>query len=103
MRTKALRWECATTGPSQEKLRTRQLDVAHDIRLERFSGRCRRLAAIANCYGGQSRFVDRPQSGAKIPPLHITLPDGTAITSDQVDISETSVGGFFLSDPESTF
>ena len=33
---------CATTGPSREKLRTRQFDATHDIRLERFSGRCRR-------------------------------------------------------------
>ena len=33
--------ESATTGPSREKLRPRQLDAAHDIRLERFSGRCR--------------------------------------------------------------
>jgi len=36
----------------------------------------------------RAAFVDPPQSGAKISPLRITLPDGTAITSDQVDISE---------------
>ena len=29
--------ESATTGPSREKLRTRPLDAAHDIRLELFS------------------------------------------------------------------
>ena len=36
----------------------------------------------------RAAFVDPPQSGAKIPPVRITLPDGTVITSDQMDISE---------------
>jgi uncharacterized protein len=36
----------------------------------------------------RAAFVDPPQSGAKIPPVRITLPDGAVITSDQVDISE---------------
>ena len=36
----------------------------------------------------RAAFVDPPQSGAKIPPVRITLPDGTIITSDQMDISE---------------
>ena len=41
------RVDCARSGPSREKLRTGQLDAAHDIRLEQFPGRCRRLADIA--------------------------------------------------------
>ncbi|MGB3581510.1 MAG: MOSC domain-containing protein [Roseiarcus sp.] len=36
----------------------------------------------------RAAFVDPPQSGAKIPPVRITLPDGTVVTSDQMDISE---------------
>ena len=36
----------------------------------------------------RAAFVDPPQSGVKIPPVRITLPDGTVITSDQMDISE---------------
>ena len=33
-------------------------------------------------------FVDSPQPGSKIPPVRITLPDGTLVTSDQADISQ---------------
>jgi uncharacterized protein YcbX len=36
----------------------------------------------------RAAFVDPPRSGAKIPPVRITLPDGTVITSDQMDASE---------------
>jgi uncharacterized protein YcbX len=36
----------------------------------------------------RAAFVDPPQSGAKIPPVRITLPDGTVITSDQMDTNE---------------
>ena len=36
----------------------------------------------------RAAFVDPPQSVGKIPPVRITLPDGTVITSDQMDISE---------------
>ena len=36
----------------------------------------------------RAAFVHPPQSGAKIPPVRITLPDGAVITSDQADISE---------------
>jgi uncharacterized protein len=33
-------------------------------------------------------FVDSPQPGSKVPPVRITLPDGTLVTSDQADISQ---------------
>ena len=33
-------------------------------------------------------FVDFPQLGSKVPPVRITLPDGTLVTSDQADISQ---------------
>jgi uncharacterized protein YcbX len=36
----------------------------------------------------RAAFIDPPQSGAKIPPVRITLPDGTVITSDQMDTNE---------------
>ena len=33
-------------------------------------------------------FVDSPRPGSKVPPVRITLPDGTLVTSDQADISQ---------------
>jgi len=36
----------------------------------------------------RAAFVDPPQSGAKVPSVRITLPDGAVVTSDQPDISE---------------
>ena len=36
----------------------------------------------------RAAFVDPPQSGVKIPPVRITLPDGADVTSDQADINE---------------
>jgi uncharacterized protein len=36
----------------------------------------------------RAAFVDPPQSGAKVPPVRITLPDGAVVTSDQAEISE---------------
>ena len=36
----------------------------------------------------RAAFVDPPQSGADVPPVRITLPDGTLIASDQREISQ---------------
>jgi uncharacterized protein YcbX len=36
----------------------------------------------------RAAFVDPPQSGADVPPVRITLPDGAIVTSDQADISQ---------------
>jgi uncharacterized protein len=36
----------------------------------------------------RAEFVDSPQPGSKPPPVRITLPDGTLVTSDQADISQ---------------
>jgi uncharacterized protein len=36
----------------------------------------------------RAAFVDPPRSGAKVPPLRITLPDGTVVTSEQSDINQ---------------
>ena len=33
-------------------------------------------------------FVDSPRPGSKVPPVRITLPDGTLATSDQADIGQ---------------
>src|SRR5580693_5428535 len=36
----------------------------------------------------QATFVESPKSGTKVPPVRITLPDGTFIASDQREISQ---------------
>ena len=36
----------------------------------------------------RAEFVDSPQPGSKPPPVRITLPDGTLVTSNQADISQ---------------
>jgi len=33
-------------------------------------------------------FVDAPRTGAKVPPVRITLPDGTVITPEQGDLNQ---------------
>jgi MOSC domain-containing protein YiiM len=34
----------------------------------------------------RAAFVDPPRRGAEMPPVRITLPDGSAVTSDRVDV-----------------
>jgi hypothetical protein len=34
----------------------------------------------------RAAFVDPPRRGAKLPPVRVTLPDGTVVTSDQADL-----------------
>jgi uncharacterized protein len=36
----------------------------------------------------RAEFVGSPQPGSKVPPVRITMPDGTLVTSDQADISQ---------------
>ena len=36
----------------------------------------------------QATFVETPKSGTKVPPVRVTLPDGTFVASDQREISE---------------
>ena len=36
----------------------------------------------------RAAFVEPPKSGTRVPPVRITIPDGTLIASDQADISE---------------
>src|SRR5271169_3041572 len=36
----------------------------------------------------RAEFVGSPRPGSKVPPVRITLPDGTLVTSDQADISQ---------------
>jgi len=36
----------------------------------------------------RATFVDTPRPGAKVPPIRITLPDGTVVTSDQRDVNQ---------------
>jgi uncharacterized protein YcbX len=35
----------------------------------------------------RAAFVDAPRPGAKLPPVRITLPDGTVVTSEQGDLN----------------
>ena len=36
----------------------------------------------------RAAFVDPPRSGAKVPPVRITLPEGTVVTSEQGDVNQ---------------
>jgi uncharacterized protein YcbX len=36
----------------------------------------------------RAEFVGSPQPGSKVPPVRITMPDDTLVTSDQADISQ---------------
>jgi uncharacterized protein len=36
----------------------------------------------------RAAFVDTPRSGATVPPVRITLPDGTVVTSEQSDLNQ---------------
>lgn len=37
-------------------------------------------------FGCRAAFVESPQSGSELPPVRITLPDGTSVTSDASDV-----------------
>jgi uncharacterized protein YcbX len=39
---------------------------------------------ILNC---AAKFAEPPRSGSAIPPVHISLPDGTAVRSDSTDVN----------------
>src|SRR5919205_38268 len=36
----------------------------------------------------RAAFVGIPRPGAKVPPVRITLPDGTVVTSEQSDLNQ---------------
>lgn len=37
----------------------------------------------------RAAFVDTPRPGGKVPPVRITLPNGTVVTSEQSDLNQT--------------
>ena len=39
-------------------------------------------------FGFSATFIEPPHTGASVPPVRITLPDGTTITSQQANISQ---------------
>ncbi len=41
-----------------------------------------------NLFDFRAGFVEPPRLGAKLPPVRITLPDGTSVTSQQGDLNE---------------
>src|SRR5712691_6132141 len=40
----------------------------------------------------RAAFVDAPRSGAQLPPVRITLPDGSMLGSTQTDVNRTLSG-----------
>src|SRR5213593_3168545 len=36
----------------------------------------------------RAAFIDTPRTGGKLPPVRITLPDGTLVTSEQRDVNQ---------------
>ena len=45
-------------------------------------------------FGCQAAFVEPPRSGRELPPVRITLPDGTSVTSDASDVDRVLSAGF---------
>jgi len=41
-----------------------------------------------NLFDFRAAFIEPPRAGAKLPPVQITLPDGTTITSDQSNLNQ---------------
>jgi uncharacterized protein YcbX len=41
-----------------------------------------------NFFDFRASYVEPPTSGARIPPVRMTLPDGTAVTSEQEDVAQ---------------
>ncbi len=39
-------------------------------------------------FGFRATFIEPPRPGASVPPVHITLPDGTTATSEQPDLNQ---------------
>jgi uncharacterized protein YcbX len=39
-------------------------------------------------FGFRATFIEPPRSGGSVPPVRITLPDGTSATSEQPDLSQ---------------
>src|SRR5919107_3167555 len=39
-----------------------------------------------NLFGCRAAFIDPPRLGGELPPVQITLPDGTSVTSDSSDV-----------------
>ena len=39
-------------------------------------------------FGFRATFIERPRPGASVPPVRITLPDGTIATSQQADLNK---------------
>src|SRR6202162_2167761 len=39
-------------------------------------------------FGFSATFIEPPDTGANVPPVRITLPDGTIITSQQANINQ---------------
>src|SRR5438552_17177802 len=41
-----------------------------------------------NFFDFRAAYVEPPQAGSKLPPVRMTLPDGTVVTSDQPDLAQ---------------
>lgn len=47
-----------------------------------------------NMFGCRAAFVEPPKSSGELPPVRITLPDGTSVTSDSKDV-DSVLSSFF--------
>jgi hypothetical protein len=45
----------------------------------------RKWSKLFDC---RAAFIEAPRPGAKLPPIRITLPDGTVVTSEQNDLHQ---------------
>ena len=50
-----------------------------------------------NIFGCRAAFVEQPRWGGELPPAHITLPDGTTVTSDSGE-AERVLSAYFRRD-----
>jgi uncharacterized protein len=41
-----------------------------------------------NFFDFRAAYVERPESGSKLPTVRLTLPDGTTVTSDEADLEQ---------------
>ena len=47
-----------------------------------------------NMFGCRAAFVEQPKSGRELPPVRITLPDGTSVSSESSDV-DSLLSSFF--------
>src|SRR3712207_1459600 len=54
----------------------------------------KRVRQFPDLFGCRAAFVEPPRSGGELPPVWITLPDGTSVTSDSDDVDRVLLAYF---------